>query len=110
MPFTVKGARALSTKVDMRVTAAEKEQLKEDAALAGLSVGELVRRRFFGRPIVASADIVMVKELRRLGGLLKLVHQQSSGAYSAETAAALAELRAAISAVAKRAVAGGDKP
>lgn len=103
MPFSVKGPEALSVKVDMRVSPREKAQLKEDAALAGISVGELVRRRFYGRPIVALADSAMVKELRRLGGLLKHIHQQSGGAYSRETAAALSELRAAITAVARRA-------
>ena len=38
----------------------------------------------------------MVNELRRIGGLLKHIHNQSGGAYSRDTAAALVEITAAI--------------
>lgn len=41
-----------------------------------------------GRPIIANTDQVMIRELRRQGGLLNKVHLDD-GAYSAETAAAL---------------------
>jgi hypothetical protein len=104
MPFAIKGVERLSEKIAVRLSPKEKAQLEEDAQLAGLSVGELVRRRYFGRPIVASADLAAIKELRRLGGLLKHVHQASGGAYQQATAAALAELKAAIAAIAR-----GDK-
>ena len=83
----------LDAVINVRLTAAEKARLKEDADAAGLSVSELVRRRYFGRPIVANADAVMLKELRRLGGLLKHVHSESRGAYSQHTAAALAAIK-----------------
>jgi hypothetical protein len=53
---------------------------------------------------VARTDATTIRELRRLGGLLKKVHVDSGGAYSRETAAALAELRAAI-----LQLAGGDE-
>ena len=92
MPFEVKGAEPLSEKIAVRLTKDEKERLREDADLAGLSVSELVRRRYFGRPIVANTDMVMVRELRRIGGLLKHVHISSKGAYSSDTARALSEL------------------
>ena len=42
---------------------------------------------------IANADAIMLKELRRLGGLLKHIHNQSAGAYSQATASAIAELR-----------------
>ena len=83
----------LDAVINVRLTAAEKARLKEDADLAGVSVSELVRRRYFGRPIVANADAVMLKEMRRLGGLLKHIHSESRGAYSKETAAALIAIR-----------------
>ena len=83
----------LDAVINVRLTAAEKARLKEDADAAGLSVSELVRRRYFGRPIVANADAVMLKEVRRLGGLLKHIHSESRGAYSKETAAALIAIR-----------------
>ena len=83
----------LDAVINVRLTAAEKARLKEDADLAGVSVSELVRRRYFGRPIVANADAVMLKEMRRLGGLLKHIHNESGGVYSKETAAALIAIR-----------------
>jgi hypothetical protein len=64
--------------------------------LAALSMSELVRRRYFGRPIIANADAVMLKELRRMGGLLKHIHNESDGAYSKDTAGALVALKAYI--------------
>ena len=56
----------------LRVTAEEKQRVEEQAALAGLSVSEYMRRTVFGgRPVVAAADAAMLRELRRVGGLLK---------------------------------------
>ncbi|RQU49774.1 plasmid mobilization protein [Burkholderia cenocepacia] len=92
MPFAVKGAEALTEKIAVRLTPDEKMRLRDDAELAGVSVSELVRRRYFGRPIVANADMVMVRELRRIGGLLKHIHNTTDGVYSRETAQALVEI------------------
>jgi uncharacterized protein (DUF1778 family) len=93
MPFETNGPERLDAVVNVRLTAAEKVRLKDDADLAGLSVSEFVRRRSFGRAIIAQADAVTIKELRRLGGLVKHLHNESGGAYSRETAAALVALR-----------------
>ena len=79
----------LDAVINVRLTAAEKVRLQEDADIASVSMRELVRRRYFGRPLLAKADDVMLKELRRLGGLLKHVHNDSRSAYSADTARAL---------------------
>jgi len=96
MPFVQNGLEALDCLISLRLTASEKAKLKEDADLAGLGVSELVRRRYFGRPIVANADAIMIKEMRRLGGLLKHVHVESKGSYSRETAEALLAVKACI--------------
>ncbi len=93
MVFQTHGIEPFDAVINVRLTSAEKAALKEDADLAGLSMSELVRRRYFGRPIIANADAIMLKELRRLGGLLKHIHNQSAGAYSQATASAIAELR-----------------
>ncbi|AMM18806.1 MobB mobilization protein (plasmid) [Burkholderia sp. PAMC 28687] len=103
MPFVQNGLEALDCLISLRLTASEKVRLKEDADLAGLSVSELVRRRYFGRPIVANADAIMIKELRRLGGLLKHVHVKSEGAYSRETAAALLAVKTYIEKMSEKA-------
>lgn len=93
MPFEKKGLEPLDSVVNVRLTAAEKIRLKEDADLAGLGMSELIRRRYFGRPIIANADSIMLKELRRIGGLLKHIHNESGGIYSSETAATLLTLK-----------------
>ena len=104
MPFARKGAAALTERLDVRVAPEEKEQLRRIAANAGISVAELVRARALDRPVVSRTDATTIRELRRLGGLLKKVHLDSGGAYSRETGAALTSLRAAIVRLA-----GGDQ-
>lgn len=102
MPFEVKGDEALTERIGVRVTGSEKVKLKEDADDAGLSVSELVRRRYFGRKIVAKSDEKMIRHLNRIGGLLKHIHIQSDGVYSAETARALRQVYAYIDQLANR--------
>ena len=77
-----------SAVVNVRLTEAEKAQLRSDAEVAGLTVSALVRRRALGRRVVASMDLTVVRELRRQGGLVKHLHHQS-GAHSVETGRAL---------------------
>jgi hypothetical protein len=96
MPFARKGTAALTERLDVRVAPEEKEQLRRIAAGAGMSVAELVRGRALGRPVISRTDATTIRELRRLGGLLKKVHLDGGGAYSRETASALTALRAAI--------------
>ena len=56
----------------LRVSAEEKQQVGQQASIAGLSASEYMRRHVFGgRPVVAAADEAMLRELRRVGGLLK---------------------------------------
>ena len=56
----------------LRLTDKEDLRLEREAELAGISVSEYMRRLFFGgRPIIAKTDDQAIRELRRLGGLLK---------------------------------------
>lgn len=56
----------------LRLSGAEDCRLQAAAEAAGLSVSEYMRRNFFGgRPIIAKTDQEAIRELRRLGGLLK---------------------------------------
>ena len=75
--------------INIRVTKEEKASLIEEAGVAGLTLSALGRRRLLGRVVVSSEVVAERNELRRLGGLLKLVHTQSGGAYSKQTAEAL---------------------
>ena len=45
----------------IRCTAEERAEAQEQAEIAGLSLGEYVRRRTFGRPVIASADNAMLR-------------------------------------------------
>lgn len=55
-----------------RFTDYEDAYLVEQSGVAGVSISEYGRRRIFGgRPLVAHADLMVVRELRRIGGLLK---------------------------------------
>lgn len=94
MVFQTTGIEPLDAALRLRLTEREKERLREDADLAGLTMSELVRRRYFGRSIIANADAVTIKELRRLGGLLKHLHNETDGLYSKETAQTLSALKA----------------
>lgn len=56
----------------LRISAEENERLTRQADAAGISVSEYIRRLCFGgRPITSRTDSQTIRELRRLGGLLK---------------------------------------
>jgi hypothetical protein len=96
MPFRRKGSTGLTARLDVRVAPGEKEVLGVNARDAGLTVAELVRLRALGRPVVSRTDATTIRELRRLGGLLKMIHVESGGAYRQQTAELLTMLRAAV--------------
>ena len=101
MPFQQQQDEPLDQVVNIRLTATEKAALKEQAAAAGLTISQYGRRRLFGRPVIAQADTAVLRELRRLGGLLKHLHNQG-GTSAGETAGALQALRAYASKLASR--------
>ena len=91
----------------LRLTAEEDERITRQAETAGISVSEYMRRLFFGgRPIIARTDDQTIRELRRLGGLLKhhfdMVKQIESVDTLAELDAALRKIRYAIEALSER--------
>ena len=91
----------------LRLTAEEDKKLTRQAETAGISVSEYMRRLFFGgRPIIARTDDQTIRELRRLGGLLKhhfeVVKRAGNPATLSELDAALREIRYAIEALSER--------
>ena len=85
----------------LRLTAEEDKKLTRQAETAGISVSEYMRRLFFGgRPIIARTDDQSIRELRRLGGLLKhhfdMVKRTGSTGTLVELDAALRQIRQAI--------------
>ena len=62
----------------LRLSERDDARMVEYAAVAGLSVSEYMRRLFLGgRPVIASTDAQMIRDLRRMGGLLKLLITKS---------------------------------
>lgn len=102
MVFQKAGTEVMDGRLNLRCPKTEETQIREDADLAGISISEMVRARYFGRPVVANIDKVMIKELRRLGGLLKHVHLESEGAYSKDTAAVLGQISELITKLSKK--------
>ena len=85
----------------LRLSAEENERLVRQADAAGISVSEYIRRLCFGgRPITSRTDSQTIRELRRLGGLLKhnFENVREAGAYQAlpKMEAALEAVRQAI--------------
>ena len=92
---------SLDSVINVRVTRAEKDSLCDAASVAGLSLSSYCRRRFLGHTVIAHTDRMMIRELRRIGGLLKKMHTESGGAYRRKTAGALSDLRKAIERLSK---------
>lgn len=55
----------------VRLSEDDEQQIKLQAECAGMSVAEFMRRRALGKKIVPHTELVIVYELRRIGGLLK---------------------------------------
>ena len=72
-----------------RTTKNELDIIRENAKLAGLTNSEYVRRRALKIQVVAKVELNILSELKRIGGLIKHIHNESNGLYSTETAEAL---------------------
>lgn len=75
MSFTQKKmnrrVRQLTRSVTIRFTAKDFEHLELQATFAGITVSEFIRKKISGAAIVPQADLTMIRELKRIGGLLK---------------------------------------
>ena len=91
----------LTRVVNVRLTQRDHARLLAEANASGLTISGYCRRRMMGHVVIPHTDLAVIRELRRLGGLVKQVHTQSRSAYTEHTAAALADLRDAIQRVAR---------
>ena len=82
-----------------RTTKNEMDIIRENAKLAGLTNSEYVRRRALKIQVVAKVELNILSELKRIGGLIKHIHNESNGLYSTETAEALNALTSYIRAL-----------
>lgn len=83
-----------NTRIGFRVSEEERRETKEQAEVCHLTISEYIRRRVLGKRVVPQADMAVLAELRRLGGLLKHVHLEARGTYSELTANAIRALEA----------------
>ena len=79
-------------RIAMRVSEEEALEIKGQAEASRLTLSEYGRRRLLGKRVVSQADMNVLAELRRLGGLLKHIHNETRGTYSELTADAIRNL------------------
>lgn len=96
MVFATKGVDELDARLTLRLADHEKEAIREEADAIGIGMSELVRSRYFGKAIKSRVDLKMIRELIKITGLLAHIHKSSGGAYSAQTADLLRQVKAYI--------------
>jgi hypothetical protein len=89
-------------RLTVRFRPGELSGLSEQADMSGLSVSELVRRRALKMRVIPATDLRTLSELRRIGGLVKHLFNESNGLYRQKTSALLYELHAAVVRVGRR--------
>jgi hypothetical protein len=89
-------------RLTVRFRPGELSGLSEQADMSGLSVSELVRRRALKMRVMPATDLKMLSELRRIGGLVKHLFNETNGLYRQKTSALLDELHAAAIRVGRR--------
>ena len=87
----------LTEHINIRVTPKERTQIQEQSEISGLTISEYSRRRICGRRILSKIERGMIFELRRQGGLMKLIFNESHGMYSDKTAEAISNINSFIS-------------
>ena len=80
----------------IRFSAEQRDRIKANAALAGLSTASYVRKRALGEMVKAKTDERMILQLRSMGGLFK-----QAWADGQPTGPLLDEIQAAISRIAQ---------
>jgi hypothetical protein len=75
--------------ITVRFSEEEKNEVEEQADLAAISVSEYMRKRVLGHPVMARGDLRLLAELRRQGGLLKHLYNETKGTYSEDFSRAI---------------------
>lgn len=86
--------------IKIRLTLRERQQAAAQAQAAGMSLSALIRALLSGVQVRSRADVQVLAELRRLGGLVKQAY--AAGSDPRVTSAALQALQAAAARLAPR--------
>jgi hypothetical protein len=89
-------------RICFRLSESEYAIIKDELKVCGLSLSALTRKRLLGAQVASKADLAVLAELRRLGGLLKHVHNETRGSYSALTAQTIRDLSAYVRALTEK--------
>jgi hypothetical protein len=89
-------AEKKAKRLTVRFLPGELSELSDQADMSGLNLSELIRRRALKLPVVPVTDMKTLSELRRIGGLIKHLFNETNGLYRQKTAELLSELHAAI--------------
>ena len=89
--------KARNVRLYLRVNAKEHETIKEKAKLSGLSMSEYARRLALNFRVCSKFEFNVLNELRRQGGLIKHLHNESHGIYNPKMIEALETLISCIS-------------
>jgi hypothetical protein len=75
--------------ITIRFSEEEKNEVEQQADLAALSVSEYIRKRVLGHAVQSKGDLRVLAELRRQGGLLKHLYNETRGTYSEDLSRAI---------------------
>jgi hypothetical protein len=89
-------------RLTVRFRPGELGELLEQAEMSGLSLSELIRRRALKLRVVPATDLKTLSELRRIGGLIKHLFNETNGLYRQKTRELLNELHAAAVRIGRR--------
>jgi hypothetical protein len=85
-----------SSIIGIRFTSDERKFIASESDACGITSSSLIRQRSLGKQVAAKTDLRVLAELRRMGGLMKHLHNETKGAYSALTSDCLREIAAYI--------------
>jgi hypothetical protein len=91
-----------SMRLTVRFRPEEIVELENQAHMDGLTLAELIRRRALKRRVLPAVDLRLIGELRKIGGLVKMIYNETGGLYSRKTSVILDELQSTVVSIRSR--------
>lgn len=96
--------------VGVRLTQSEYDFVKQEAESFGMTISDYLRPIILNKKMIPRTDASAIGELRRIGGLLKHIHNESKGAYRDLTASTLLDMQSCINEIKKGAISAECSP